>query len=390
MISSEFVFSSPIILQQVRKWLEEFIQDILILEWTLVLDSKGFAISIAFAVGEPAEPIRLNLRKKVSFPPTNTSLGEETKQLVSILKNAFRLAYSNKFYQSNYEVLFEQSLAPASTTNDIILRDVLLACRFCQDNTPTAFTQKAHAIPELLGNKILFSKYECDNCNSYFGNTFERELGNWFREERLFFAIEGKKGLPWIDLNDSLSCIENAGGNNLNFRVYEGSNICIVDHAKKTLKITVPSCPFVPSSVMKAFFKMAVTVIPEQYAAEYKEFSTWLRDESKSLNDKICFKLLKQFFGETAFKSPRCILLRRKNHDKKVPYMTFVLCVSNYSFQVWLPSVYSGENGHSIRSESGQLHKPQSETFCEPAIAANQFAIFQMRVIGPLCQRVFF
>ena len=39
-------------------------------------------------------------------------------------------------------------------------------CRFCGQGEPgTSFRHKAHAIPELLGNKSIFTNFECDNCN---------------------------------------------------------------------------------------------------------------------------------------------------------------------------------------------------------------------------------
>ncbi len=42
-------------------------------------------------------------------------------------------------------------------------------CRFCdRDSADATFRTAAHAIPELLGNKTLFTLEECDQCNAFF------------------------------------------------------------------------------------------------------------------------------------------------------------------------------------------------------------------------------
>src|SRR5260221_3955200 len=49
-------------------------------------------------------------------------------------------------------------------------------CRFCKrESSSTTFKSDAHLIPEMMGNKLLFSFYECDKCNSIF-STYENEL----------------------------------------------------------------------------------------------------------------------------------------------------------------------------------------------------------------------
>ena len=39
---------------------------------------------------------------------------------------------------------------------------------FLGDNKRTTFKEKAHAIPEALGNKKFIQNEECDSCNSFF------------------------------------------------------------------------------------------------------------------------------------------------------------------------------------------------------------------------------
>ncbi len=67
-------------------------------------------------------------------------------------------------------------------------------CRFCRRGTAsTPFRNDAHAIPQLLGNRTLFTREECDECNLFFGSTIENDLGNWTKPTRTFSRIKGKK-----------------------------------------------------------------------------------------------------------------------------------------------------------------------------------------------------
>ena len=43
-------------------------------------------------------------------------------------------------------------------------------CRFCgKAFGQTRFRENAHLIPDSIGNKDLFSDFECDHCNRFFG-----------------------------------------------------------------------------------------------------------------------------------------------------------------------------------------------------------------------------
>src|SRR5262245_57683214 len=69
-------------------------------------------------------------------------------------------------------------------------------CRFCKkDSTQTTFKKKAHAIPALIGNKTLFTDYECDGCNEIFGQ-YENELGNFAGIWHTLSQVSGRRGVP--------------------------------------------------------------------------------------------------------------------------------------------------------------------------------------------------
>jgi len=54
-------------------------------------------------------------------------------------------------------------------------------CRFCDRNeNEITFNHKAHVIPKFLGNFLVLSNSECDECNSYFSK-FETELEKYIK-----------------------------------------------------------------------------------------------------------------------------------------------------------------------------------------------------------------
>src|ERR1700736_389326 len=78
-----------------------------------------------------------------------------------------------QFYEHNYTTLMFRQL---TGSRPIILGAKPFRCRFCSGQPPErTFRKRAHAVSELLGNKVLRSLYECDACNERF-STFEDDL----------------------------------------------------------------------------------------------------------------------------------------------------------------------------------------------------------------------
>ncbi len=73
-------------------------------------------------------------------------------------------------------------------------------CIYCGgfqgDRNHTTFKEKAHAIPEALGNKKFIQNEECDSCNSFFSENAEEDLSNMLMFNRLKYGIKGKNGYP--------------------------------------------------------------------------------------------------------------------------------------------------------------------------------------------------
>lgn len=92
-----------------------------------------------------------------------------------------------RFYGKNYDLLGSWLLKPGEK---IMLGDKEnRVCRFCGRTKPEVqFRKDAHAVSEMLGNKTLFTAYECDTCNGDFGKGIEQDLGNWSKPMRTMAA----------------------------------------------------------------------------------------------------------------------------------------------------------------------------------------------------------
>lgn len=98
----------------------------------------------------------------------------------------------------NYKVIAEYSYK--SSRPKILTDSNEYHCRFCnKTKDANAFKKKAHAVSELIGNKSIISKYECDECNIKFSKNEENELGEFIKLYRAIRGFRGKKGLIKID-----------------------------------------------------------------------------------------------------------------------------------------------------------------------------------------------
>ena len=67
-------------------------------------------------------------------------------------------------------------------------------CLFCGRTMPEVkFSKIAHAVSETIGNKSLFSHFECNQCNEAFGDFFEDSLGKYLLPFKIVSQIYGKK-----------------------------------------------------------------------------------------------------------------------------------------------------------------------------------------------------
>lgn len=248
-------------------------------------------------------------------------------------KNALR------FYDQNYVAIGQWILQPGQKV--ILKSSQPGVCRFCRLSTPeVAFNTEAHALPECMGNKSLVTKYECDNCNHFFGAGIENDFGAWTKAQRAVSSVKGKKGVPALkqESPDRQWRFEH-DATGLKLTHDKGDPIVVVDETTKQIVLTVPCDPYTPVAVLKAFTKMALSLIPDGEVPNFQEALAWIRnaDHRADLVKPFAFPVLYTFIPGNKPVETAALLLRRRSDDLPVPYLTFVLSYGNEMFQTITP-----------------------------------------------------
>lgn len=95
----------------------------------------------------------------------------------------------------------------------------------------------------------------------------------------------------------------------------------------------------VPVAVIKAFWKMALSVLPEEELVNFKELLLAVnRDPFESLGAGA--GIVRTFYPGPSRTSPRIAILRRKLESDIYPYAFFILHFGNATYQVPLPTSF--------------------------------------------------
>ena len=211
-------------------------------------------------------------------------------------------------------------------------------CRFCGKSRPEVrFRDRAHAIPESLGNRVLFTNYECDTCNKFFGETIENDFGKWSKPYRLFARIRGKNGVPtlkelgWrVEYNDSTGLCIKQNENSLPF---------VLDEGKKQIRFEFKIEAHRPVAVLKTFVKIGLTLLPVKELPNFSEALAWIREPDHTESCGVeNGPVIKTFQPGPPLSDLVAMLLRRKTSATGVPYAFLVIAYGNHMFQVYLPS----------------------------------------------------
>jgi hypothetical protein len=216
-------------------------------------------------------------------------------------------------------------------------------CRFCgRQNPEVSFRRVAHAIPELLGNKKLFSRYECDTCNTFFGCGIENDYGNWSKPMRTLTGRKGKNGVP-----------THKGGGETGWRIERKKNqfsinagedehsrpfVASEDH--RVIDFALKGDPHRPMAVHKAFVKMALSILPERELPNFRQALAWIMNSDHREDVPILAPALVTFTpGSAPIDGIKVgVICRKEDAPDAVPYAFLLLSYGNESFQVILPS----------------------------------------------------
>ena len=242
------------------------------------------------------------------------------------------------FYEQHYQIVVDLPLVakvPIKLYDH--KNDRKRKCRFCGKSKPeVSFRKKAHAIPEFLGNKSLFSMNECDICNEFFAREYEDHLSKWFGPMRSLCQMRGKKGTPKYK-SDTFIAARGDKGMEL-FVNADSSTMNIKEGYSGTLKIHVEmkTQPYIPIRAAQAFIKSAISILPGELLSECQNTILWLLNKTALNIDK--FPVLYAFTpGVNPYRAGRVMICKRNDAGAEMPSLWFVIATTNFLFQIMIP-----------------------------------------------------
>lgn len=269
------------------------------------------------------------------------------------------------FYERNYDILrtpdFDERTRLLKNNHGMkyLGRKDNKTCRFCGKKEPdVTFRKIAHALPESIGNHVLATYYECDECNSFFGKKLEDDYNKFFGLYHSFMQTVGKRGIPKCNYkipcekraNDCAEyCVRIGMDNNqpiLSTCKYVGKEY--INFEENGIMVTKPVGNVCPIAIYKTIVKMAMTVLPMEELSLFQDTIKWIKeDEHKNFYSKR--KLIVRYRmipGYNVTKYPHFVLFRRKKDVWNLPYLLFQLTYGCYSFLIEVPRDFS-ENMNS-------------------------------------------
>lgn len=243
----------------------------------------------------------------------------------------------------------------AKLERPLYIKDRSSCCRFCGGDKPKKYFKKtAHALSELIGNKILILKNECDECNEFFGKNLEDDFAKFLDPGRTFFRIVGKNGIPTFkDMKGTIRADQSKHGLVVQ-TVENNDNVSVCD---KQVNFNLHKNTYTPIGAYKALVLMGISIMPEDELKNFQSTIDWIMEkshtESKYDMSEYASHVICHFFLKP--RAIRACLVRRKEGVHDVPYCQFVLLFNNYYFQIMIPcrekdGVYNGDNSNRLVS----------------------------------------
>lgn len=217
-------------------------------------------------------------------------------------------------------------------------------CRFCgKKEGEVTFDEKAHVFPQCIGNEFLLSYYECDSCNKFFGGKLEGEFSNCFSFYHSLYKIKGKKKVPVFQENGGKIKNEwkkdpDNGKDVYVFHDTIDARTVEIDQEKHTFIKRGKSDSYIPIAVFKCFVKMAIGIMPEIEAKNFRDTAQWLKKSEHYNYYKKNKRLLCRFVQIAGFSNrvPQYTLFKRK-YVNDFPYMLFQITYGGFSYLIEVP-----------------------------------------------------
>lgn len=221
-------------------------------------------------------------------------------------------------------------------------------CRFCGKSHPEVdFKYEAHTIPEFMGNKNLFSKFECDTCNKNYFSLFENEMANYMLPHNVLSGTKSKNNkISKYKQKDQPQIINKPE----KIFISKVPDSVIKEASSDSLDIKIKTPSFIPEYIYRCLVKIGISIIPERNLNVYKNTISWLMDLNLESNLKP-FMLFSLYPFHLQTNEIACAILERKDDCiKNFPHSILFLSYKNFAFQTLIPYSLKEKIGIGIKA----------------------------------------
>lgn len=211
-------------------------------------------------------------------------------------------------------------------------------CRFCRE-TGKKYGHRAHAIPEAIGNKLLFCAEECNKCNGEL-KLIEENFIRLMDFRRAMYHIASKETKDSCTIKGKNYTI--APDNNGYPQLYIKQSS--ISHSR--LSVGELWCKFnhydtvVDQDIYRALAKMVIDLVPNDRLSHFTKTIDWIK---KWNQDVIPDALPSVLFGllpeGNMFEQPVLYLFFRREGETDMPYCTAMLLTTDVAYQFVMPYV---------------------------------------------------
>ncbi|HLR26104.1 MAG TPA: hypothetical protein VK112_09580 [Fodinibius sp.] len=275
-----------------------------------------------------------------------------------------------KYYELQNRIKHPDINVPGGGEQCIVDKN-LWKCRFCNrtKDDGASFNKKAHLLPEQLGNKLIISHSECDDCNELFAN-YESHLGNFLGPLKTLLGVKGKskKGtrIPKHKVPSTGTKITHKGDSILWKRKIKNSLIRL--DTPTEISFGVKHHPYIPLLAWKALSRTSIHLTDLDEISQYSWFieSITTRDNDKELTVSKGLCMVISIFIPSAsniFSKPILELYKRKISNLfgidnlALSEKIYVVKTSSHIFQV---QVFSNNDYNELKNISKSATNRQS------------------------------
>lgn len=229
------------------------------------------------------------------------------------------------------------SMKDFSSFNEIEIKsDEEKKCRFCnrKESDGVTFKNKAHIVPEFLGNNVYFTSNECDECNSNLSE-FEQNLKKFLSPDLYHTSIRNTKKNKSIYINRKnikAGVIENLKNNDHMQKFIseiEEMETCKIDNQNKIIKEIFNTHKFVPYDAFLGFCKIALLMTSESELKHMEYIRRILLKKEIFAKEIVIRKIFLN--SNSLLKGEKVFLFKGKE------CYILVMSIRNYFYEIFIP-----------------------------------------------------